>query len=276
MQNQQADLAQEIKTLYYLGNHSYLKTLLTQSGDTQFSQNMTYFRYLNQSRLQSMQQMQQTLKAIQQNQTKLKVQAAQLQKVLNAKEIQQQKLLALQSSRNKILVALKAKIDDQQQTLNNLQQNKKRLQQLVEKLREEKQTPVQPPLPFNKMQHQLNWPVKGKIEQHYGESVENSQLTASGVVIAAKQGTYIHAIYPGKVIFSDWLKGFGLLIIIDHGNGYMSLYGRNNALYHQVGDFVNKGEVIASVGKSGGYQQSGLYFEIRKNGDPLNPEAWCR
>ncbi len=96
----------------------------------------------------------------------------------------------------------------------------------------------------------------------------------SGVLIRAQEGKNVSAIHHGRVVFADWLRGFGLLIIIDHGSGYMSLYGRNQALYKETGDWVNPGDVIAVVGSSGGNQQAGLYFEIRRNGKPENPKHW--
>jgi septal ring factor EnvC (AmiA/AmiB activator) len=96
------------------------------------------------------------------------------------------------------------------------------------------------------------------------------------VLISAAEGQQVRTVSQGRVAFAEWLRGYGLLIIIDHGNGYMSLYGYNQTLYKSVGDWVKAGDIIAAVGSSGGQDQSGLYFEIRHNGKPVNPSQWCR
>ena len=99
-------------------------------------------------------------------------------------------------------------------------------------------------------------------------------MNANGITISGIQGQTIQSIAAGKVIFSDWLRGFGLVTIVDHGSGYMSLYAHNHSLYHKRGDFVTEGELIASLGNSGGMPKSGLYFELRHNGQAVNPEKW--
>jgi len=272
---QQKALSGELSTLYFLHNHNYLKTLLSQSDSNTFSRNITYFKYFNRSRLHYMQKINHTMDDIKKNKALRQEQTQSLKKKLQDKKSKQQQLTKLQQSRQQILTSLNDEISNKQQQLNTLKQNKARLETLLQDLSEAKQTPIQPPLPFNKMKGKLVWPTKGNISKHFNESIDNSQLKTTGVVISAPKGQNIHAIYPGKVVFADWLKGFGLLVIIDHGDGYLSLYGRNNSLYQKTGDFVNQDDVIASVGNSGGYQQSGLYFEIRRNGNPLNPEVWC-
>ena len=122
----------------------------------------------------------------------------------------------------------------------------------------------------------LPWPTIGKTVTHFGARVEQSDLKWSGILVRAPEGRDVTSIFPGTVVFADWLKGFGQLVIIDHGQGYMSLYGRNRNLYKQLGESVEAGERIAQVGQSGGFSESGLYFEIRHNGRPLDPERWLR
>ncbi len=130
---------------------------------------------------------------------------------------------------------------------------------------------------FSLLKGQLSWPVKGRLVNKFGSKrTESAESIWDGVLIDASEGTEIRAITSGKVAFSDWLRGYGLLIIIDHGKGYMSLYAFNQSLYRQAGDWVNVGDVIASVGQSGGRSHSGLYFGIRNNGKPVDPLEWCR
>ncbi len=130
---------------------------------------------------------------------------------------------------------------------------------------------------FSSLKGQLSWPVKGRLSNKFGSArAESAESTWDGVLIDASEGAEIRAVTSGKVVFSDWLRGYGLLIIIDHGKGYMTLYAFNQSLYRQVGEWVDVGEVIASVGQSGGRSQSGLYFGIRNKGRPVDPLEWCR
>ena len=129
---------------------------------------------------------------------------------------------------------------------------------------------------FAQAQGKLQWPTKGKINSDFNSRIEGSELKLNGVVINAPQGQKVYAVAPGRVAFAQWMSGYGLLMIIDHGQGYMTLYGRNGSVYKKVGDTVAGGEQIAAVGDSGGYSQPGLYFAIRQQATPLDPSHWCR
>lgn len=147
----------------------------------------------------------------------------------------------------------------------------------------EKITPIKPPSPddfpmlegdFAKLKGQLPFPVAGDVLKKFGSEREEGKL--DGVIIAAPEGTDIHSITDGKVIYADWMRGYGLIIIVDHGKGYISLYAFNQSLYKKVGDVVNSGDVIASVGLSGGHESASLYFGIRKKGKAVDPLEWCK
>lgn len=127
---------------------------------------------------------------------------------------------------------------------------------------------------FAKLKGQLPFPVQGELIQKFGSARTEGKL--DGVIIAAPEGTDIHSITDGKVVYSDWMRGYGNLIIVDHGKGYISLYAFNQSLYKKVGEIVNSGDVIASVGLSGGHDSASLYFGIRKNTKPVNPVEWCK
>ena len=129
--------------------------------------------------------------------------------------------------------------------------------------------------PFSSLKGKLPWPVKGSFLGRFGQSKNTGDLKWNGVLIKAKLGTPVRVISHGRVAFSDWLQGFGFITIIDHGDGYMSLYGHSESLFKQTGDWVQAGEVIATVGDSGGQPISGVYFEIRSRGKPVNPSKWC-
>jgi septal ring factor EnvC (AmiA/AmiB activator) len=129
---------------------------------------------------------------------------------------------------------------------------------------------------FAKLKGKLAWPLKGKLRKLFGRTKPQSDLRWQGVKIEAANGSHVMAVSHGRVAFADWLRGLGNLIIIDHGNSYLSLYGHNESLFKTAGDWVEAGEVISSVGSSGGEQKAGLYFEIRKKGKPQNPTRWCK
>jgi len=161
-----------------------------------------------------------------------------------------------------------------------MQRNEKDLQQILKQLELAlEEFPTAAPIirkPFGKLRGKLNWPAKGRHLHRFGSKRKLANLRWNGVVIKAREGANVKSIAHGQVIFSDWLRGYGLLIIIDHGDGYMSLYGHNQSLFKDVGDYVERNEVISLIGNSGGSEQSALYFEIRHNRKPTNPRRWCQ
>ncbi|MCK5122394.1 MAG: peptidoglycan DD-metalloendopeptidase family protein, partial [Methylococcales bacterium] len=127
---------------------------------------------------------------------------------------------------------------------------------------------------FAKLKVKLPWPVKGRLVKKFGAHRSGSRW--DGVLIQAKEGANIKVVTRGRVVYADWLRGYGLLTIIDHGKGYMTLYAFNQSLYKSVGDWVDAGAVIATVGQSGGQSSAGLYFGVRRKGKPVDPVKWCR
>ena len=129
---------------------------------------------------------------------------------------------------------------------------------------------------FGKLKGKLHWPTQGRVQDNFGKNRASGRKLTNGVLIQADEGREVRSVAQGRVAYADWLRGYGMLLILDHGDGYMSLYGHNQAIYKELGEWVQAGEVIATVGKSGGENQSSLYFEIRHNGKPDNPLRWCR
>nr|WP_285817820.1 peptidoglycan DD-metalloendopeptidase family protein [Echinimonas agarilytica] len=121
----------------------------------------------------------------------------------------------------------------------------------------------------------LKWPTQGKLRHKYN-SVRQGQIRWKGVLMAGSSGDDVRSIADGKVLFADWVKGMGLVMVLDHGKGYMSLYGHAQTLLRQPGDEVRRGDTIALVGQSGGQVRPGLYFEMRHEGVPVNPSHWCK
>ena len=186
---------------------------------------------------------------------------------------------ASRKERKKVVRSLKAEIKSKGQQLDGLLADEQELKSLLQALTEAlSDIPAAPGdhKPFAKLKGKLKWPTSGRRLKAYGESRRIGSLRWQGVVIAGKEGQEVKAVSHGRVAYADWLRGYGLLLIIDHGDGYMTLYGHNQSLFREVGDWVEKGEVIAAVGNSGGIDNHALYFEIRKDGKPTDPIRWCR
>ncbi len=174
--------------------------------------------------------------------------------------------------------ALAARLQDQGQTLTGLRRDETRLQKLLEDLRlEVERIPTDRPRgrPFTERRGQLPWPAAGELKARFGEP-RTSAPPWDGVLIAAPAGTEVRAIHRGRVAFAEWLRGFGLLLILDHGDGFMSLYGHNDSLLKETGEWVEAGEPVSVAGSSGGTTEVGVYFAIRHRGQALDPASWCR
>jgi murein hydrolase activator len=272
---QQKILALQIRSTYMLGQQSYIKILLNQDDATKFSRILMYYGYIQKSRTNLIDELNETINNLQSTQHAITKQTKQLKTIITEQKQQDSNLKQIQQHRSQLLQQIHKKIKTQTQSLQNLIAQKQALEQIIERLQVESiKTQF-----FKKVgpwRNNLAWPTQGKIFDHFGKSISNSQLKSDGVLIYAPEGQKVFAIAAGKVVFSQWLQGYGLLLIIDHGQGYMSLYGRNNILYHKVGDMISGGDLIAEVGNSGGYEQTGLYFAIRYNGKPVDPAAWCK
>ena len=198
------------------------------------------------------------------------------------KQLQQQQkqqldqITALKSKRSQLIVYINQHIHTQSQKLTQLLNDKHRLEHELSELSTNPQFSTAVGKSFRHLRHHLNWPTKGKIIPKYGTKIDKSQLKWKGVLFKAQMNQPVYAVADGKVIFARWLPGYGLLMIIYHGQGYMTLYGRNHYLYKKTGDIVRAGDQIAAVGDSGGYQTPALYFAIRHSTIPINPIRWLK
>jgi len=271
-------LAKQIRSAYAMGQQPQLKLLLNQQQPTEMGRTLVYYNYLNQARSQQISNYLDNIKNKQRLEQSIGQSPRRLAKLLNNKRRQKKSLSQHRARRKRILATLTQNIQQQELTLDNLHSSRNRIEQLLmslgELLADIPNAPVDDK-PFADLKGHLPWPIKGKFSARYGTSKHQGDLTWKGVVIKADYGTPVRAISYGRVAFADWLQGFGFITIIDHSNGYLSLYGHNQELYKQAGDWVEAGEVIATVGDSGGQSESGLYFELRQDGSPINPSAWC-
>ena len=239
---------------------------------------MAYYHYLSRARVNDILKVQELVAQLNGVKTQLRNEHQEL-KALEADQLLKREQLELaRSERSTLLAKLEQQIGSEQEELTQLKQKAARLEKLLDDLKNAL-TDLPPEgtfnQPFRSMQGQLPLPVNGSISARFGQS-KGMGVLWEGIFVDAQEGTVVQSIFPGRVAFADWLRGFGLLLILDHGDGYMSLYSHNQMLHKQVGDWVNAGETIAQVGSSGGLKKTGLYFEIRHNGEPHNPLMWCK
>ncbi|MCC6208113.1 MAG: peptidoglycan DD-metalloendopeptidase family protein [Gammaproteobacteria bacterium] len=283
LEHQRRILAQQILAGYAMGREGHMKIILSQQEPSSIGRMLTYYDYLNRARADRIGEIDHRLAEISVLEHAIAQQAETLEQLHGERTQQLQALRDSRASRRQVLVKLGGEIKGKQQKLEVLLQDERNLSELLIKLRRAlAEIPAERPSgpgdsgPFARHKGKLSWPARGKITARYGAARQVGSLTWRGVIIGAEEGVEVKAIYRGRVAFADWLRGFGLLIIVDHGDGYMSLYGQNQSVAKNVGDWVERGETIATVGNSGGQDSAGLYFEIRHNGVPDNPVRWCR
>lgn len=270
-------LAEQLRSAYVMGRQQQVKMLLNQQQPERMSRVMKYYDYFNQARIDKVQLIETKVTELDSVEITLLKQNQQLQSLVSNKQLEKDKLVSAKAQRKKILAQVRKEIKSAGTELQRLKENETRLTALLSSIRQAiNDIPIlsQQNKPFPKLKGKLPWPIKGTLRKRFGSSKKTGRW--DGVLIAAREGQAIRSISHGRVVYSDWLRGYGLLMIIDHGEGYMSLYAFNEGLYREVGDWVKAGETIASIGLSGGQQRAGLYFSIRKNGKPVNPIHWCR
>jgi septal ring factor EnvC (AmiA/AmiB activator) len=275
---QREAFADQLRSAYVQGQQEQIKMLLNQQDPVELGRIQVYFAYLNRAREQQIQDFIQSIEHKRGLEADLNSARSKRKAALAEQASQKTQLEAQRQQRNQLLASLDIEIRNQEKTLTDLESSRNKIENLLMSLGELlADIPANPndKQDFVQMKGHLPWPLKGQMLAQYGTPKEHGDLKWRGVLIAAKYGTPVRAISHGRVAFSDWLQGFGFITIIDHGNGYMSLYGHNETLLKQAGDWVSAGEVIATSGDSGGQPRPALYFEIRARGKPVNPGNWC-
>ncbi len=292
----QDQLKKLIRASYLLGNQEYLKVLLSQQDPNGLGRIMTYYRYLAQSRVQQIQEITALADELHELDASVLNKERELATLNADLDRERQRLQAARTERANTLASITKDVQRKAKEVARLQANATRLSTLVAKLQEltirpseaapsapsqpkpapEQAPKSQPVVRFSSMKGRLPMPLQAKVQSAFGDVKTGSGMRWEGLLLAAAEGEPVHAIFDGRVVYADWLRGFGLLLILDHGDGYMSLYSHNSSLDKQLGNWVASGETIAFVGTTGGLSDPGLYFEVRYNGEPTNPLAWCR
>ena len=275
---QQGLIAAQLRSAYQLGNEKSLKVLLNQEDPALISRAMTYLAYFNRARLQQIASFNTTIAELRALEPDIIATSLELQRAGEKLANDQAQLADQQQSRERTLASLASSISSKKAKLEQYQKDRARLEALLNTVEDVTRTfaTIDDAQPFAKRKGKMKWPAGGKLINRFGSRRQDGGLKWQGVEIRSKAGAQVKAIHHGRVVFADWFGGQGLLIIIDHGDGYMSLYGHNQSLLKATGDWVGTGEPIAQVGTSGGRSEPGLYFEIRHKGKANNPASWCR
>lgn len=270
---QQQTLSNQLASAYLAGNHDYTKMLLNQQSPATIERLLAYYQYLNKARIDSINKLQQTITELDSVEAEQKQKQIRLNQLVLEQQLQAKNLTQEQAQRQQTLTQLQRTLNSHGAKLEQLQIEEASLKRVVEQaLKAMKDSPVMEGL---SRQHKLNWPTQGRIRSGFG-SQRSGEVKWKGVIVAAPEGQSVSAIAPGKVIYADWLRGFGMVMVVDHGKGYMSLYGHAQTLLKNAGDTVDKGETIALVGRSGGQTEPGLYFEVRHKGQAIDPALYCK
>ena len=275
---QREALAVLLRSAYALGRSEELKLLLQQEDVGSIARVLAYHRYFQRARVDRIDGLMADLGQLADVQERIESKRVELTATRQQHEIDVAALQGQRDERTRLLAELDGQLKDQQGRLAVMAKDEKGLLDLLEKLRDVfADIPDKPSgaEPFASLRGRLPMPATGRIQTGFGAQ-DDSGRTLSGVLISAPSGSPVHAIARGRVAYADWLKGYGMLLILDHGDGYMSLYGYNDSLRKEVGDWVAAGETIASSGNSGGQKAAALYFELRLKGKPLNPKPWLR
>ncbi|MCC7484183.1 MAG: peptidoglycan DD-metalloendopeptidase family protein [Burkholderiales bacterium] len=288
LKEQQALLARALYHRYLAGGHEPLKLLLNREDPNRIARQLHYLSYVARDRAATVARQRAALARLAELAGETGRNVREIDAIAAEQRAERARLTRERAARGKTLARISGEIRRQQREIGTLQRDEARLARLVENLarltaRERapgaararrEHAPQIPAAGFARLKGRLALPVRGEVAGHYGAPRAGGGATWRGIFITARPGEEVRAIAPGRVVYADWLRGFGNLMIIDHGDAYMSLYGNNESLFKRVGEEIDGGETVAATGNSGGNADSGLYFELRYQGKPLDPSGW--
>lgn len=279
LERELTQLAEQIRTAYVMGRADRLRLLLNQEDPTRAERVMSYFAYLNRERMRRILAVRQLTERLAKLAQDAEQEVARLAELARSQESMRQRLEDAKQQRAEVLKRLEATIASRSENLHSLRKDAESLRLLIEHLRQRAQIRAELDIrrePFVVHKGRLAWPIlEGRVLAPFGSRKEDSDMTWDGVLLAAHENEEVRAVGAGRVVYADWLRGFGLLLVIDHGDGFMTLYGHNEALLRDVGEWVATGDAVALSGNSGGRSDPVLYFAIRHNGRPQDPAEWC-
>lgn len=278
LKTHQRFLEKQIQVAYFQEDHSKIKLLLNTDNPQDIARQLRYFDFIKDARKEKIDETLNLLQSIKKAESNIQQKTEDLEQQTKRLESQKLDLSQTLKKKHQLLSKLEKDIKSNTQQLEKMQADQARLKSLLEELEASLVNITLPSdsAPFSQQKSKLPWPSHGKVVAEYGSGVANGKLTLNGIRFETKDNDAVTSVYSGRVIFANWIRGFGLLVIVDHGGQYMSLYGNNKSLTKETGDWVRVGETIAISSESTTSQETGLYFEIRKQGKPLNPRQWLR
>jgi septal ring factor EnvC (AmiA/AmiB activator) len=271
-------LAGELRAAYVNGREEQLKLLLNQEDPASFGRILAYYGYFGRARADRIGRITEKLEHLALVREKIAAENARLQALEASKEQQVASLRSAQERRTKAVAAIDTQIKSRGGELKRLEAQARSLEALIAQLRKAlENVPVAKQAPFEPLRGKLPWPVQqGRVLARFGQPRAGGSMRWQGMLIGTDRSARVRAPFAGRVVYADWLPGMGLMIVLDHGGGYMSLYGHNEELFRKVGESVASGDVIGAVGDTGGHNQPALYFEVRRGRQPVNPEIWLQ
>lgn len=273
---QREALAELLRSAYALGRHEQLKLLLAQDRVDDLARVLAYHRYFQKDRVARIEKLLGELRGLAELGRAVNAKREELAAARNTQEARIAELETQRTERRTLLATLDAQFEDARARLAALGRDEQALVKLLASLRDvfaDIPRELDGAQPFAQRKGKLPLPLPGKLLAGFGAALPDGR-TSQGWLLAGNSGDTVQALAPGRVAFADWLKGYGLLVILDHGDGWMSLYAQNDSLMKEAGDWVGAGEALAGVGTSGGQTQPALYLELRRNGKPVNPKGW--
>jgi septal ring factor EnvC (AmiA/AmiB activator) len=268
-------LAGQLRVAYMNGQQEQLKLMLNQRDPSQLGRLMVWYAYFGRARADQLTAISEHLAHLDLLSEKIAAEAEQLKQLEQEQSEQVNALANARDKRKTTLAEVQSRIRSRNDELAKAQREAQALERLVEQLRRAiEDFPDLGDSPFAKVRGKLPWPAKGPLLARFGQLRSGGPLKWQGVVIGTDRGAQVRAPFPGRVVYADWLPGLGLLLVLDHGGGFMSLYGHNEQLYRSVGDRVRPGDLLSAVGEAPGFGKPGLYLEIRKGREALDPLPW--
>ena len=271
-------LAGELRTAYVNGREEQLKLLLNQQDPASFGRMLAYYGYFGRARAERIGSIRDQLEHLALLREKIAAEGQRIQELEAEQEREVAALKGAQQRRANAVAAVESQIKTRGGEIKRLESQARSLEKLIADLRKAlANVPVAKKAPFEPLRGKLPWPVQdGKVLARFGQPRAGGSLRWQGMLIGTDRGARVRAPFAGRVAYADWLPGMGLMIVLDHGSGYLSLYGHNEQVFKKVGDPVSAGDVIGAVGDTGGHDQPALYFEVRRGREPVNPENWLQ
>jgi len=274
LEGEREQLGKLLRSAYAVGQLAQLKLALSQERVGKIGRVLAYHSYLNRGRIEAISGLRQSLAELAEVRLKVQEKRSELETLAKQEDQRSQDLVRERSQRENFLAEVGADVEHGQQRLASLEVDRQRLQLLLNQIGDVlANLPSKINQTFANLRGSLPWPAKGKVSMAFGARDQEGRAS-TGISIQAEPGTAVRSVSYGRVAFADWLRGFGMLAIIDHGDGWMSLYGHCEALLKSEGEWVEAGDVIATIGASGGASEAGLHFEVRRKGLPIDPQRW--